>query len=42
MAGHAEEIEKVIHHKFQNSVDSMPKGTRHITLVYHQVCERIV
>ncbi|KZF24974.1 Zn(II)2Cys6 transcription factor [Xylona heveae TC161] len=36
IAGHAEEIEKIIHVKFQSSVDSMPKGTRHITLLYHQ------
>ncbi|BCR89890.1 Zn(II)2Cys6 transcription factor [Aspergillus chevalieri] len=36
MAGHAQEIEKIIHLKFQNSVDTMPRGTRHITLSYHQ------
>ncbi|KAL2860916.1 uncharacterized protein BJX67DRAFT_386196 [Aspergillus lucknowensis] len=36
LAGHAREIESVIHMKFQNSVDTMPKGTRHITLLYHQ------
>jgi hypothetical protein len=38
LAGHAREIESIIHIKFQNSVDTMPKGTRHITLLYHQVC----
>lgn len=37
LAGHAQEIEKIIQHEFQNSVDTMPKGTRHITLLYHQV-----
>ncbi|KAF7595575.1 hypothetical protein BBP40_005610 [Aspergillus hancockii] len=36
MAGHAQEIENIINLKFQNSVDTMPKGTRHITLLYHQ------
>ncbi|KAL3454224.1 hypothetical protein BJX65DRAFT_317914 [Aspergillus insuetus] len=36
LAGHAREIESIIHIKFQNSVDTMPKGTRHITLLYHQ------
>ncbi|KAL4969847.1 uncharacterized protein BDV14DRAFT_195379 [Aspergillus stella-maris] len=36
LAGHAREIESIIHLKFQNSVDTMPKGTRHITLLYHQ------
>ena len=38
MAGHAEEIGKAIQLKFHNSVDTIPKGTRHITLLYHQVC----
>jgi proline utilization trans-activator len=37
LAGHAREIEQIIQLKFQNSVDTMPKGTRHITLLYHQV-----
>lgn len=37
MAGHAQDIEKIIRLKFQNSLDTMPKGTRHITLSYHQV-----
>ncbi|KAL4996464.1 hypothetical protein BDV10DRAFT_202384 [Aspergillus recurvatus] len=36
LAGHAREIEQIIQLKFQNSVDTMPKGTRHITLLYHQ------
>ncbi|KAE8355439.1 Zn(II)2Cys6 transcription factor [Aspergillus coremiiformis] len=36
MAGHAQEIEHIIHLKFQHSVDTMPQGTRHITLLYHQ------
>ncbi|BCS23122.1 uncharacterized protein APUU_31347S [Aspergillus puulaauensis] len=36
LAGHAREIERIIHLKFQNSVDTMPKGTRYITLLYHQ------
>ncbi|KAK2761328.1 hypothetical protein FQN54_001850 [Arachnomyces sp. PD_36] len=36
MAGHAQEIENIIHLKFQNSVDTMPKGTRRITCLYHQ------
>lgn len=37
MAGHAREIETIIYLKFQNSVDTVPKGTRHVTLLYHQV-----
>lgn len=37
MAGYAQEIEKIIQLKFPNSMDSMPRGTRHITLSYHQV-----
>ncbi|KAF7621143.1 hypothetical protein AFLA_011453 [Aspergillus flavus NRRL3357] len=36
MAGHAQEIESIIHMKVPSSVDTMPKGTRHITLLYHQ------
>ncbi|PYI17868.1 Zn(II)2Cys6 transcription factor, partial [Aspergillus violaceofuscus CBS 115571] len=36
LAGHAREIEKIIYQKFQNSIDTMPRGTRHITLLYHQ------
>lgn len=37
LAGHAQEIEEIIRLEFQDSVDTMPKGTRHITLLYHQV-----
>ena len=37
MAGHAQEIENIISVKFQNSVNTMSKATRHITLLYHQV-----
>ncbi|KAF9873723.1 hypothetical protein CkaCkLH20_08833 [Colletotrichum karsti] len=36
LAGHAQEIERITRVKFQNSVDTMPKGTRDITLLYHQ------
>ncbi|KAK1718728.1 fungal-specific transcription factor domain-containing protein [Colletotrichum acutatum] len=36
LAGHAQEIERITRFKFQNSVDAMPKGTRSITLLYHQ------
>ncbi|GAD93971.1 Zn(II)2Cys6 transcription factor [Paecilomyces variotii No. 5] len=36
MAGHAQEIERIIHSKSQQSVETMPKGTRHITLLYHE------
>ncbi|KAF5003856.1 hypothetical protein FDECE_9621, partial [Fusarium decemcellulare] len=36
LAHHAQEIEKIILLKFQNSVDTMPRGTRYITLLYHQ------
>ena len=37
LAGHAKEIERIISTEFQNSVGIMPEGTRHITLLYHQV-----
>jgi hypothetical protein len=37
LAGHAQEIEQIITLKFGNSLETMPKGTRHITLLYHQV-----
>lgn len=37
LAGHAQEIEETIHHKFRTSVDRLPKGTRTVTLMYHQV-----
>ncbi|KAF9886452.1 hypothetical protein FE257_011484 [Aspergillus nanangensis] len=36
LAGHAQEIEGIIYTKFQNAVDTMPKGTQHVTLLYHQ------
>ncbi|KAL1634393.1 hypothetical protein SLS56_002403 [Neofusicoccum ribis] len=36
MAGHAQEIENIFHDKFRNSVEAMPPGIRHITLLYHQ------
>ncbi|KAI1068495.1 hypothetical protein LB507_004286, partial [Fusarium sp. FIESC RH6] len=36
LAHHAQEIEKIISMKFQNSVDTMPRGTKYITLLYHQ------
>lgn len=37
MAGHAQEIETIFELNFKNSVDTMSKETRHITLLYHQV-----
>ncbi|KAL5362581.1 Zn(II)2Cys6 transcription factor [Aspergillus floccosus] len=36
LAGHALEIENIIHTKFHNSVDTMTKATQHVTLLYHQ------
>ncbi|KAJ4263491.1 hypothetical protein NW762_006310 [Fusarium torreyae] len=36
LAHHAQEIERIISLKFRNSVDTMPRGTRYITLLYHQ------
>ena len=36
LAGHAKEIEHVIAIKFGNMVPTMPKSTRHTTLLYHQ------
>lgn len=37
MTVHAREIEEIVHPKTSNSVETMPKGTRYITLLYHQV-----
>jgi proline utilization trans-activator len=37
LAGYALEIEEMINVKFNNSVETMSRGTRHITLLYHQV-----
>ncbi|KAM5379070.1 hypothetical protein ACJA88_005630 [Fusarium oxysporum] len=36
LAHHAQEIERIISLKFRNSVDTMPRGTKYITLLYHQ------
>ncbi|KAM0817413.1 putative Zn(II)2Cys6 transcription factor [Seiridium cardinale] len=36
LAGHAQEIEKIIHVNLHASVQAMSRGTRHITLLYHQ------
>ncbi|WQF77306.1 hypothetical protein CDEST_02320 [Colletotrichum destructivum] len=36
LAGHAQEIQRITRSKSQNSVDTMPKGTRGVTLLYHQ------
>lgn len=37
MTVYAREIEEIVHPKTSNSVETMPKGTRYITLLYHQV-----
>ncbi|KAL3463538.1 fungal-specific transcription factor domain-containing protein [Aspergillus heterothallicus] len=36
MASHAREIEDIVHSKNPSSIETMPKGTRYITLLYHQ------
>ncbi|KAF6830286.1 hypothetical protein CPLU01_07461 [Colletotrichum plurivorum] len=36
LAGHAQEIERITRVKLQTSVDTMSRGTRDITLLYHQ------
>ncbi|KAI5456598.1 Zn(II)2Cys6 transcription factor [Mariannaea sp. PMI_226] len=36
LAHHAQEIEKTTSLRLQDSADTMPKGTRHIALLYHQ------
>ncbi|KAM5360787.1 hypothetical protein ACJZ2D_013533 [Fusarium nematophilum] len=36
LAHHAQEIERIIFLKFKDTVDTMPRGTRYITLLYHQ------
>lgn len=38
LAHHAQEIERIISLKFKNNtVDTMPRGTKYIMLLYHQV-----
>ncbi|KAL4930805.1 uncharacterized protein BDV17DRAFT_297406 [Aspergillus undulatus] len=37
MTTYAREIEEIVHPETSNSVETMPKGTRYITLLYHQV-----
>lgn len=39
LAGYAKELESTIDVKLRNSIETMSKGTRHITLLYHQVRE---
>lgn len=38
LAGHAQEIEKLVDVDLQNSLETMSRGTRHIALLYHMVC----
>lgn len=40
MAGHAQELENIIQVNLPNLVETetMPRGTRHVTLLYHKVC----
>ena len=44
MAGHAQEFENIIQAKLPNLVETetMPRGTQHVTLLYHQVSERVL
>lgn len=37
MTIYAREIEEIVHPKTSSTVETMPKGTRYITLLYHQV-----
>ncbi|PYI20213.1 hypothetical protein BO99DRAFT_383021 [Aspergillus violaceofuscus CBS 115571] len=36
LAGYAHEMEEIIQIRLRNSLDTMPRGTQHITLLYHQ------
>ncbi|RAH44558.1 Zn(II)2Cys6 transcription factor [Aspergillus brunneoviolaceus CBS 621.78] len=36
LAGYAQEMEEIIQIRLRNSLDTMPRGTQHITLLYHQ------
>ncbi|KAF5491118.1 hypothetical protein CGCF413_v011742 [Colletotrichum fructicola] len=36
LAQYAQELENIMRVKFQTSVDTVPRGMRHITLLYHQ------
>ncbi|OAR01680.1 hypothetical protein LLEC1_02195 [Akanthomyces lecanii] len=38
MVAHAQEIEQIVQSELSSSVQAMSRETRHITLVYHQVC----
>lgn len=37
LAHHAQEIERIVGLKFQNSLGSVPRGTHYLTMLYHQV-----
>jgi hypothetical protein len=37
MTAYAREIEDIVQSKNPSSIETMPKGTRYITLLYHQV-----
>jgi hypothetical protein len=39
LAKHALEIEKFANINTENSVETMSRGTRHIALLYHKVCD---
>ncbi|PYH76783.1 hypothetical protein BO82DRAFT_436379 [Aspergillus uvarum CBS 121591] len=36
LAGYAHEMEEIIQIRLRNSLNTMPRGTQHITLLYHQ------
>lgn len=38
LAHHAQQIEKIIGFKFLKSAGTIPRDTRLLTLLYHQVC----
>ena len=38
MVAHAQEIEQIVQLEVSSSVEAMSRETRHITLLYHQVC----
>jgi hypothetical protein len=39
MTAYAREIEDIVQSKNPSSIETMPKGTRYITLLYHQVSQ---
>lgn len=42
MASLARELEEVVETKFKDSIDSLSRGTLHLTLLYHRVSSQLL